>query len=308
MAYIFQAPKDYDAQSAKFKKQYESTAAKFATGECELQLKYDGVFSAMFTTEAEAITRQQKPQPAAGPLARTVRAIFGNNHIVFSELWMPNTKHKDINGASRRDAEQPQLEARVFDIITLDEFNAGVCKVPYSERIGRIRATLARAGSDKVLPVDMVPLLDSTSDKDLTAYATDCKRSKMHAFDGLILRDMSAIWTPGASKNGEVLKIKPSETLDLLIVAQTAVQRETKLGGFVTVEYKGVKTDVGSGLTQEMLAGIMLHNNGDTTHPDALNLVGKIGEFSYLTVTDDGRLREPRIDRIRHDAQREEDK
>lgn len=306
--YTFQAPKDYDSQSAKYKKRHSGPASALASGDHIVQIKYDGVFSATNTTDAAAITRQQMPQPAAGPISRTLRTIFGGNHLVFKELWIPGTLHKAINGASRRLEEQPQLHARVFDIITVDEFNAGKCAIPYIERLAHIKRMLELAQDPLIDVVGEYKVRAGITDEELTAHAISMQQDPHDAYDGLIVRDLNAIWVPGASKDGAVMKIKPPDTLDLEVVAQHAEQRDTKLGGYVTVLYKGVATNVGGGLTQEDLHGIMLWNSGQHSHPDAKNFVGQIAEIAYLEVTPDGKLREPRIKRWRHDALREEDK
>lgn len=308
MAYIYQAPKDFDEQSAKVKAKYGDIAGMLNSGEYDLQLKYDGVFSVTHTSSASAETRQQKAQPSAAKLAQTISKIFGTGNLVFKELWNKELTHKQINGMSRRGEVQP-LQARIFDMINANEFANGICRVPYLQRYYNLQRKLEQASCEE-LQIAAVVADQATykTEKDLIDLALMTQRqTEFGAFDGLILRKRDALWRPGASKDGAVVKIKPVDTLDLKITAQHAEERATKLGGFVTVTYDGVTTDVGGGLTQEDLRGILLWNSGDRS-PAAKNFVGKIGEISYLEITEAGRLREPRIARIRHDALPEEEK
>lgn len=311
MAYIYQAPKDFDEQSVKVKQKYGSIAGMLHSGEYDLQLKYDGVFSATYTTSAISETRQQKAQPSAARIASALKDVFGSNMLVFSELWTKGLAHKAINGMSRRDEVQQELGACIFDMISVDEFNEGRCSMPYAERYERIKTRLDDVGISWIQPAQNVVIEDvlGTTEEALIKLANAYQNGPVSdgVYDGLILRKRSAIWVPGASKDGAVVKIKPAATLDLRITAQDVEQRATKLGGTVTVTYKGVETNVGGGLTQEQLAGMMLYNQGDRS-AKALNLVGLIAEITFLEVTDAGRLREPRIMRLRHDTDAEEDK
>ena len=297
MGYTYQAPKDFDKQSARFRKTYADEAELLTTGKYSLQLKYDGVFAALFTGNKQ-YSRQGEEQVCSPHLLEEATKRYGTGKLVTLELWMPNEMHKAINGAARRESAQPNLQGRIFDMISVDEFNAGKCEVPYADRRAEILDGLDDSGS-----LQFAETLDydtnGSNREMLLEAAARFQSMKVPAYDGLILRDNTAIWLPGASKNGEVIKIKPADTYDLRIVGQFAEQRETKLGGYIVVEYKGEQTNVGSGLTQEQLAAIM---------DGSLNLVGQSGEIAALGVTPAGKLREPRLKGIRHDAVREEDK
>ena len=109
-------------------------------------------------------------------------------------------------------------------------------------------------------------------------------------YDGAILRNPGTTYTPGLVKHGEIIKVKPLLSLDLRCVGWNSKPGE-KTGRDVytiTVEYKGVLTDVGSG---------MPHNETDVPRP------GDIVQIDALGVTADGKLREPRFIAIRHDKE-----
>lgn len=298
MAYIFQAPKDFDAQSAPFKRKHKDLGEVAATGRYVAQLKYDGVFSVTYTSREEAFSRQQEPQPSAGNLAIAANNLFGGGKLVFMELWVPGTPHRTLNGWSRKQSLQPQLLGKVFDMITLDEFNAGVSKRPYEDRLAEIAE---RVKSSELLSAaeNAMPLVQGITHAEIVDKARRIAGNEVDVYDGIVMRDTQAIWTPGASKHGEVIKVKADMSLDLRVVDQSVSVRETKLGGYVTVIYNGVPTDVGSGLVQKQLHAMM---------DGKLDLRGKVVEIECLGITAAGKLREPRIKAIRHDALPEEEK
>ena len=160
MAYIYQAPKDFDEQSVKVKQKYGSIAGMLHSGEYDLQLKYDGVFSATYTTSAISETRQQKAQPSAARIASALKDVFGSNMLVLSELWTKGLAHKAINGMSRRDEVQQELGACIFDMISVDEFNEGRCSMPYAERYERIKTRLDDVGISWIQPAQNVVIED----------------------------------------------------------------------------------------------------------------------------------------------------
>ena len=296
MAYTYQAPKDLAAQSAKFKAKHPDLTSVVATGNYEAQLKYDGVFSASYTSDATSYSRQGELQICAEKLAIDTRKLVGPGHLVFMELWIPGTLHKTINGLARKQSVQETLHGRIFDMISQDDFAKGKCETPYAERLDKIRKLF---GEHEKLQAAHCMTATGMTERQLLQQASDLATDDVSAFDGLILRDMTAPWRQGAAKLGEVLRVKAGLSLDLRVTGQVAVERDTKLGGFLTVTYNGVPTDVGSGLTQEMLQGIL---NG------TLDFRGKVIEVYCLGITPAGKLREPRFKSVRHDTLPEEDK
>ncbi len=107
-------------------------------------------------------------------------------------------------------------------------------------------------------------------------------------YDGLILRRKDAGYSIGDANNGEIVKVKPTLSLDLRVV-DYSIERGAKTGRLVTtlaVIYNGVRTMVGSGVPHDFCVDGMLD---------------RIVEIECLGVTEDGKLREPRYKGIRHD-------
>lgn len=302
MKYVNQAPKELSAQSAKFKKKWASVEALCNHGWL-VQPKYDGVHAMIHTGSADqpegrALSRTGEAYLSIDHLIKACQRAFGYGWVVFVEVWVPGWQHKDINGAARRQYPQPDLQAVVFDAVPQVAFARGEYDEPYWSRLDLIEHCIEQFECLRV-PAEVFPDGQVFTDDSVTKVALDYKNSKVYAYDGLILRDLKAPWKAGAAKEGEVIKVKPILSLDLLVVGQFAEQRATKLGGYLTVTYKGVESDVGSGLSQGILGAILCADE---------DFAGNIAEIECLGLTPDGKLREPRFKGFRFDTVNEERK
>jgi ATP-dependent DNA ligase len=140
--------------------------------------------------------------------------------------------------------------------------------------------------------VMLVPSILSTShDQTMGLYA----QFREQGYEGAIVKDPGAGYQLKRSKAW--MKIKPTETLDLPVVSafEGTGKYVGKLGG-LTVNYNGVRVNVGSGFSdqdREVLWSIWRH--------DPEQLLGRILEVSFHEVTTDGSLRHPRAKRFRPD-------
>lgn len=291
MNYINQAPKEFNAQSAAFRKLHDNVNSLVYDGSPWLvQPKYDGVHIMVHTEgDGYARTRTGEEVLSVPHIIEQAKAQVGPGQVLFCEAYLFSERHKAINGTVRRKAPQPNLLAIVYDIVPQTCFDEGFDPTPYSERF----RVLQPIWCPNIMSVPMHNLPD-----DMTAQEYALALTKLpDAYDGAILRDVTAPWRRGAAKNGEVIKVKPSLTLDLQVVSSYAEHRDTKLGGYLTVSYNGVPSDVGSGLTQAMLREIMEHED---------RYVGQVVEVEYLGVNPSGKLREPRFKGFRFDTKPEE--
>ena len=310
MKYVNQAPKELSAQSAKFKKKW-ATVEDLCNHGWVAQPKYDGVHAMIHTGSADqpegrALSRTGEAYLSIDHLIKACQRAFGYDWVVFVEVWVPGWKHKDINGAARRRYTQPELKAVVFDAVPQVCFDRGEYPDSYWGRIALIERCISQF-IDLLPPAEVFPEDQIFTDGSVTATALTYKNSEVDAYDGLILRDLNAGWKAGAAKEGEVIKVKPSLSLDLVVVGQFAERRATKLGGYLTVTYNGVKSDVGSGLTQAMLSAILGTMPGEWPFASR-TYVGSIAEIECLGLTPDGKLREPRFKGFRFDTVNEERK
>lgn len=296
MKYINQAPKELKAQSAAFKKKWTSHDQLVYHGWI-IQPKYDGVH-VMIHTDGYVRTRTGEEVLSVPHLLEQAVACFGPGQVLFCEAYKFGTPHKDINGSVRRQYPQPDLIGVVYDVVTQAEFEAGYSPAPYWTR--HYRAIHDLTGATGLI---VVPWYQHEGDDavNVDKLALKYKNDPVDAYDGLILRDASAPWAAGAAKEGEVIKVKPSLSLDLEVVGEYVVKQPTKLGGALTVTYNGVESDVGSGMTQALLKEIAAAQlAGASVHR------GKIAEIECLGITPDGKLREPRFNGFRFDTVSEE--
>lgn len=291
MNYINQAPKEFNAQSAAFRKRHDNVnSLGYAGTPWRVQPKYDGVHIMVHTEGGGyARTRTGEEVLSVPHIIAQAKANLGPGQVLFCEAYMFGEHHKVINGTVRRKTPQPDLLAIVYDVVPQTCFDEGFDPTPYGERLRKLQPLLCA----NIMPVPMNNIPD-----DMTVQEFALALTKLpDAFDGAILRDITAPWRRGAAKNGEVIKVKPSLTLDLLVVGSYAEHRDTKLGGYLTVSYNGVPSDVGSGLTQAMLSEIM---------EDEDRYVGQVAEVECLGVNPSGKLREPRLKGFRFDTKPEE--
>lgn len=289
MNYINQAPKDFAQQSAAFRKNFSSTD-ELLNWDWIIQPKYDGVH-VMIHTEGEgyARTRTGEPVLSVPHLIKEAAQSFGPGLVLFCEAYMHGQEHAAINGAVRRKSPQPDLIGIVYDVVTQAGFDYGFDPNPYEERLSYINTAL-RGGS--LEPVKCIKELPTATT--VMQFAEDMVASG--TFDGIILRDLNAPWKRGAAKKGEVIKVKPILSLDLLVTGHKVEYKPTKLGGYITVTYKGVESNVGSGLTQVILQALT----------QGVKAAGRIAEVECMGITPGGKLREPRFKSFRYDTVQEE--
>lgn len=290
MNYINQAPKDFAQQSAAFRKKFASTDELMDDGRWIIQPKYDGVH-VMIHTEGEgyARTRTGEAVLSVPHLIKEAIQSFGPGFVVFCEAYMHDQEHAAINGAVRRKSPQPDLIGIVYDIVTQAGFDYGNEPTQYEERLSYIH-TVLRGG--RLEPVKFIEELPTGMTVMELAEGTVASGT----FDGIILRDLDATWKRGAAKDGEVIKVKPILSLDLLVTGHKVEYKPTKLGGCITVTYKGVESNVGSGLTQVILQALA----------EGAKAAGRIAEVECMGITPGGKLREPRFKSFRYDTEQEE--
>lgn len=292
MNYINQAPKEFNAQSAAFRKRHSNVnSLVYAGNPWTVQPKYDGVHIMVHTEgEGYARTRTGEEVLSVPHIIEQAKAQAGPGQVLFCEAYLFGEHHKAINGTVRRKSPQPNLLAIVYDVVPQTFFDEGYDPTPYRERFRKLQTfydlNIIPVPSMRILPDGMT----------VQEYAVALTKLP-DAYDGAILRDVTAPWQRGAAKNGEVIKVKPILTLDLQVVGSYAEPRDTKLGGYLTVSYNGVPSDVGSGLTQAMLREIMEYEG---------RYVGQVAEVECLGVNPSGKLREPRFKGFRFDTVHEE--
>lgn len=246
-----------------------------------LQPKLDGVYAQFAWNPASnrwvAYSRTGQELKSVPPgVFRAFETVALVNRRYIGELWVPHTAHSEINGRARSHTEQ-DLELHLFDSVypeALDE--------PYSSR----QQYLFAKG-----PVRIISTLSPLPSLDLMYDLARDYTLRTSAYDGLILRDPDGTFKPGAGKDGETIKIKPRSSGDFRVVGTTAGKgnRAGGIGALIVDLGGGVTCEVGTGLTAEQAR----------EEPGAV--IGRIAEVEYLSLTREGKLREPSFKAYRFD-------
>lgn len=285
MAYEYNlAPKALSEQCAAFKKKYP-TLDDLPADEYIMMPKYDGCLAIVVADAHGNVITRTGEQVTSIPhvLAQALQLLPG--YVIFGEAYKFDTPFKDISGAFRRHAPQDDLIVVAFDAVPVADWRAGKCDESYKARLARLR---------EAWHASPVPAI-------IVAPASDAGASQGFAnalvaqggYDGAILRRADAPWTTGASKNGEAIKVKPVQSLDLRAVDWFVGKGKYQyMAGGIVVEYRGVTTQVGTGFSDAERVTIYSQGTRD-----------QIAEIEFMELTADGKLREPRFKGWRYDKE-----
>lgn len=306
MADIIQKAVEYDKVSATLRKQHRRAEDLTDAGNYCWQPKYDGIHCIIDTTNCCAFTREGTALPSIQHVVDYLSAALGTGLVFQGEVWMPGVAFKDISGAARRQSLQLHLGVVLYDVHAATAFYEGRDYSPYRVRRGDLARLLAFvSGNPRILLAESYPATpDCRPIGGWQLVAQDFVRRG--GFDGLILRDLDAPWVAGVARQGELIKVKPSVTLDLRCngVIQGEGKHAGKLGA-LSVSFNGVNSCVGTGFSDEEREAYW--KGATTRDPDYFNPIGAIVEVEAMCVNPNGTLREPRFKCIRWDKSKADD-
>jgi len=280
--YLNQKAVEFDKQGAKWRKEHtldELSATHIA------QAKYDGCQLIIDTKNMIAVGRDGKGKASVDHIIHECAKVFGPDLVIWGEVYEPGSDFYTINGAFNRKSAQSHLWFVPYDMVASFEFDEGYSDVPYKDRKVLIDACMLHRHNTISQLIDVREYSPGTYVKPLQLAKQLVSQG---GFDGLILRDPQATWRRGTSKEGELIKVKPSDNLDLRCVGvQTGVGEKTGRPVYtIDVDYKGVTTRVGSGVP---------HDIKDVPKK------GCIVEIECMAVNPSNTLREPRFIGIKFD-------
>ena len=284
MAYDYNlAPKALSEQCAAFKKQYP-TLDDLPADEYIMMPKYDGCLAIVVVDdEGHVLTRTGEPITSIPHVLAQARKLLPG-YVIFGEAYKFDTPFKDISGAFRRHAPQDGLICVAFDAVPVADWRAGKCDIPYKDRLARLRAAWEATPQSAII---VAPARDYGAPQ---GFANALVKSG--GYDGAIVRRADAPWMTGASKNGEAIKVKPVQSLDLAVHGWFRGKgKHAERAGGITVLYRGVQTDVGTGFTDREREEIASAGQAPCA----------IAEVEFMELTADGKLREPRFKGWRYD-------
>jgi DNA ligase-1 len=288
--YLILKAVEHNKLPVKFKKQYPSIDALVAAG-WWTQKKYDGCMGIAHMRFNGGSTMQSRTgedyTTSCGSILEEIREAADeqgeswDDFVVIGEVWQPieEAAFPTISGKFRKAQLAPSLKFIANDLLPPGLVTdmayrlrfADLCELLPPLEIAEARVHVAETWQSRV---------------DAAARAIEWQG--MGGFDGAILRDPNAGYSIGTVKAGEIVKVKPTLSLDLLVEGRGKVQGE-KTGRDVwtiVVTYNGVETSVGSGVPH---------------HASDVPMRGQIAEIECLGITADGKLREPRFKSMRFD-------
>lgn len=287
--YCVQKATDYASQSSAWRAANPSVQALSRT---HIGVrKYDGCHL-IVRVDSEgrgwAFSRTGEFVKSCDHIVDAVRRVYGPAWVVSGEVWQNGVPFPEISGAYRRHSPQPQLKFVPFDIVPERGWCAGTHEVPFTQRLSHLMISIERnnfIGSPLVVAPVFMP---GTYDPQTLANKLVLEGGS----DGLILRDPAAGWAKATARDGELIKVKPSLSLDLEVVGlEEGKGKMEGMAGALLVTYNG-KVSKAGGLDYQTRRGWLA---------DPSSIVGRIVEVECLGITEDGYLREPRIKAVRFD-------
>jgi DNA ligase-1 len=294
MAELIQKATEWDKQSAAFKKvrPLETLHQTHI-----MQPKYDGCHMLIDTTAQRAFSRTNETVRSCDHLIKRCVDLFGPGAVIQGEAYMQDTPFPFISGKYRQHAPWEPMEYVVYDALPDWAFRAGRYDEPYYIRQDWLYTW---AGLEPISEGGVYMAAWAWANgTDVQAKANEYV--KQGGYDGLMLRDPNAPWVAGPARKGELVKVKPTATLDLRCngVIRGEGKHAGRLGA-ISVSYRGATSCVGTGFSDDERE-LLWRAACDGT---ASSPIGQIVEIECMAVNPNNTLREPRFKGIRWDKER----
>jgi DNA ligase-1 len=219
------------------------------------------------------------------------------NYLVLDGEVVSGDFNKTVGDVRRKSAQATDAKFCVFDVFTKDQFDtpstekatkdmlsAGVYK-DRRKTLEKFYSTVADA--DKKFIVMLPSILANNDDEVHSLY----DQFQAKGLEGAIVKDLSGHYY--RKRHFAWSKLKSEESVDCEIVdLQEGEDKYVGMLGAFIVDYKGVRVNVGSGLSDELRASVW---------PEQGNVIGRVIEVKYHEETPDGSLRHPVFKRFRDD-------
>lgn len=256
-----------------------------------VQPKYDG-FRAVFI-DGKFYTRSGLVYPNKN-LAKYFTCLQGiTNYVLDGELYIHGQPFQELSKTLNADNSliPNGLKYHVYDCLPISDWIAQSTKLSYVDRLQILRGIVNSTVADYSKVIDAPTDLIEDAAQVIQIY----KKYLKAGYEGCMLKSKEGKyqWKRTTLRSGEMIKLKPFETLDLKVtnIYDGEGKYEGKAGGIV-VDYNGVAVSIGSGfddLAREEMA----------KQPD--KFIGKTAEIKYFEETEDGSLRFPIFIRWRED-------
>ena len=184
--------------------------------------------------------------------------------------------------------EQDELNFRLIDCISIEEWRDKKCHMPYNARL-KVVDTLVKKGY--FLPV----YREIYTSKDIDKMKVMLAKDIADGYEGIVVKPLDFLYKWGRS--WDWMRYKEAKTADLLVVGWVYGKgtNSAKLGALTCTGKIGdcdVRVNIGQGFTDMQR---------EPSYAD--NLVGKIIEVTYNEITPDGSLNIPLFIDVREDKE-----
>ena len=224
-------------------------------GECLVEYKYDGVRVIVIVQNGSATMYSRNGKLLTNfPHIEEALSHKAYNNMVFDGEVMSEDFQTLMKQVHRKEGAQTQdAYLALFDVLDLDEFQAGKGKLTANERKEQLEILTPYFNGNVIRVVDYTTVDFDTEEGHATFDAMN-KEALDKGYEGLMIKPASAIYE--CKRSHAWLKVKPfiEVTLSVVEVEEGTGRNEGKLGALVVEgedDGKFFHLNVGSGLTDE---------------------------------------------------------
>ncbi len=228
---------------------------KKIVGECFIEYKYDGVRVIAIVQNGDATLYSRNGKLLENfPHINEALSKPEFEGLVFDGEVMSEDFQTLMKQVHRKEGAQTEDSyLAVFDMLTLDEFNAGWSGISAKER--RIRLTTIRPLFNYRIQLVAATLMDLDTEQGQAEFKEMNKVALEEGYEGLMVKPTNAPYQ--CKRSHAWLKIKPfiEVTLEVVGVEEGTGKNEGMLGALVVAgndDGKDFHLNVGSGLTDDM--------------------------------------------------------
>ena len=228
---------------------------KKIAGECYVEYKYDGVRVIAIVQNGSATLYSRNGKLLTNfPHIEEALSHKAYNNMVFDGEVMSDDFQTLMKQVHRKEGAQTQdAYLALFDVLDLDEFQAGKGKLTANERKEQLEILTPYFNGNVIRVVDYTTVDFDTEEGHATFDAMN-KEALDKGYEGLMIKPASAIYE--CKRSHAWLKVKPfiEVTLSVVEVEEGTGRNEGKLGALVVEgedDGKFFHLNVGSGLTDE---------------------------------------------------------
>jgi len=215
------------------------------------------------------------------------------SYVLDGELYSHKRSFNEIVAILTTETAQIPNDIKyiVYDCVPIEDWKAQNCNLTYEYRLKLLRTVITGSVADYAKVIDVPTDIVETPLAVKNLYETYLQKG----YEGVMLKSVEGKykWKRCTINSGEMLKLKPFETLDLKVTGTYAGEGQfTGLAGGLIVDYNTNAVRVGSGFTLENRKDIKENSN---------KYIGKTVEIKYQEVTEDNSLRFPTFIRLRED-------